>query len=383
MLSKALNGVTVLDFSQGIAGPHGACLLAEMGADVIKIEPPSGDWLRGLGHRQGDTSVLFGYFNRGKSGITLDLKDPIGRQQALALIRQADVMIESNRPGVMARLGLGYDDTCKVNPRLVYLSVTGFGQQGPHNSFPATDAAMQAYTGFSFGAGDMQDPVRVRISVVDIVTGVYGSNAVLAALMGRHANQGRGQYIDLSLMHGISAVQGPKYAEYKATRGVVSRELYAAIGIYKTFDGYIALSAMRDQHVTDFIELIGRADILSDPLYATQHDRHQNQDGLRALIQAELLKKPSDHWIKATRRIDLICQPVQTYANFLNDPQASAYELFQEMDLGYQDPLPVVRMPGMVPAEANLTPPPHLGADTAEVLRRFDIANPATARSEA
>jgi len=373
MLSKALDGITVLDFSQGIAGPHGACLLAEMGADVIKIEPPSGDWLRGLGHRQGDTSLLFGYFNRGKAGITLDLKDPAEKRKALALIRQSDVMIESNRPGVMARLGLDYENVRQINPGLVYLSVTGFGQQGPSCSFPATDAAMQAYTGFSFGAGDMKDPVRVRISVADIVTGIYGSNAVLAALMGRHANQGKGQYIDLSLMHGISAIQGAKYAEYKATRGIVSRELYAAIGIYKTQDGHIALSAMRDQHVTDFIELIGRPDILSDPLYATQRDRHQNQDTLRTLIQAELLKKPSAHWIEATRRIDLICQPVQTYTDFLNDPQASVYELFQEMDLGYTDPLPVVRMPGMAPAEAMLRPPPSLGADTAEVLQRFDI----------
>src|SRR5690606_4305195 len=122
MLNNALAGITVLDFSQGIAGPHGACLLGEMGAEVIKVEPPTGDWLRGLGHRQGDTSVLFGYFNRGKAGITLNLKDPAGRQAAQALIRQADVMIESNRPGVMARLGLDYAAMRQHNPGLVYLS---------------------------------------------------------------------------------------------------------------------------------------------------------------------------------------------------------------------------------------------------------------------
>ncbi|MBO9354646.1 CoA transferase [Bordetella petrii] len=373
MLSKALTGITVLDFSQGIAGPHGACLLGEMGADVIKIEPPAGDWLRGLGHRQGDTSVLFGYFNRGKSGIALDLKSPPDKQVALDLIRRADVMIESNRPGVMRRLGLDYDVARMLNPGLVYLSVTGFGQQGPHCGLPATDAAMQAYTGFSFGAGDMQEPVRVRISVVDILTGVYASNAALAALMGRSGNGGQGQYIDLSLMHGISAVQGPKYAEHQATRGAVSRELYAAIGIYKTQDGHVALSAMRDQQVTDFIKLIGRADVLEDGVYATQRDRHENQDALRALIQAELLKRPTSHWIDAARRIDLICQPVQNYADFRRDPQVLAYEIFQEMDLGYDSPLPVVRMPGMAPTETRLEPPPRLGGDTAEVLRRFGV----------
>ncbi|MDM9558470.1 CaiB/BaiF CoA transferase family protein [Bordetella petrii] len=371
MLNNALAGITVLDFSQGIAGPHGACLLGEMGAEVIKVEPPTGDWLRGLGHRQGDTSVLFGYFNRGKAGITLNLKDPAGRQAAQALIRQADVMIESNRPGVMARLGLDYAAMRQHNPELVYLSVTGFGQQGPHRDLPATDAAMQAYSGFSFGAGDMVDPVRVRISVVDIVTGIYASHAVLAALMARHRNGGLGQYIDLSLMHGIGALQGPKYAEHAATRGVISRELFAAIGIYQTRDGHIALSAMRDQQVTDFIGLIGRADVLSDPRYATQQDRYRNQDGLRALIQAELLKQPTTYWIAAARRIDLICQPVQTYAQFRDDPQVAAYRLFQDMDLGYDSSLPVVRMPGMAAAEASQRPPPRLGADTRDVLRRF------------
>lgn len=116
MLNHALAGITVLDFSQGIAGPHGACLLGEMGAEVIKIEPPAGDWLRGLGHRQGGTSVLFGYFNRGKAGVALDLKDPAQRRQALALIDKADVLIESNRPGVMARLGLGYEQARQRNP---------------------------------------------------------------------------------------------------------------------------------------------------------------------------------------------------------------------------------------------------------------------------
>lgn len=374
MLSKALAGIIVLDFSQGIAGPHGACLLAEMGADVIKIEPPSGDWLRGLGHRQGDTSLLFGYFNRGKSGITLNLKDEADKQKALALISKADVMIESNRPGVMARLGLGYQDVQTLNPELVYMSVTGFGQQGPNCGFPATDAAMQAYSGFSFGAGDMATPVRVRVSVVDIVTGVYASHAVLAALLARQADQGCGQYIDMSLMHGISAVQGPKYAEYAATKGVVTRELFAAIGIYKTQDGHIALSAMRDQQVTDFITLIGRADLLSSPEYATQQDRYTNQDALRDLIQAELVKQPTQYWLEATRRIDLICQPVQSYTDFRNDPQVQAYEIFQEMGLGYDTLLPVVRMPGMMSTEISMRPPPRLGGDTAAVLQRFGIA---------
>jgi len=374
MLNDALTDMLVLDFSQGIAGPHCACLLAEMGADVVKIEPPAGDWLRGLGHRHEDTSVLFGYFNRGKDGMTLNLKDPVDKQKALAMIARADVLIESYRPGVMSRLGLSYEDVRQLNPGLVYLSVTGFGQTGPHRDLPATDAAMQAYTGFSFGAGDMANPVRVRISVVDIVTGIYGSHAVLAALMRRHRKSHQGQYIDLSLMHGISAVQGPKYAEYAATKGVISRELFAAIGIYKTQDGHIALSAMRDQQVVDFITLIGRADLLSDPDYATQKARYDNQDQLRLLIEAQLVTQSTAHWLAGARQIDLICQPVQNYDAFRQDPQALTYRLFQEMDLGYASTLPVVRMPGMLAQEATLRPPPRLGQDTDAVLQRLGIS---------
>jgi len=375
MLSKALNGITVLDFSQGIAGPYSTCLLRDMGAEVIKIEPPAGDWIRGMGHRHGNTSAMFGYYNRGKSGIVLDLKKPEDKHKALEMIRQADVMVESSRAGVAKRLGLGYEAVSRTNPGLIYLSVTGFGQQGPSSDFPATDAIVQAYTGFSFGAGDMKTPVRVRMPIIDITTGLYASHAMLAALLARVGNGGKGQYIDISLMHGISAIQGMKYAEYQANKGVISGELYAAIGIYQTRDGHIVISAVRDQQVIDFIREIGLSQVLDDTRYATQQARYDNQDSLRVLIQAQLLEQPSAHWLQTLQGIGLMCQPVQTYPEFRRDPQALVYELFQEMDLGCAQPLPVVRMPGLSAAEANLQKAPGLGADRQAVLKRFGLSD--------
>jgi crotonobetainyl-CoA:carnitine CoA-transferase CaiB-like acyl-CoA transferase len=371
-LSTALQGVKVLDFSQGIAGPHGACLLAEMGADVVKIEPPGGDWLRGLGVKRGGSSVLFGTFNRGKRGLALDLKKTQGREAALRLIADADVLIESNRPGVMSRLGLDHESVRAAHPRLVYVSVTGFGQTGPLAGRPATDAAVQAHTGFSFGAGDMVDPIRVRISIVDVVSGIYASQAVLAALVQR-GRTGEGQYLDISLMHCITAVQGYKYAEHEATGGTLRKELFAGIGIYRTADGFIALSAMREQHVTDLIGVTGRSDLLQDERFATAAARFENQDALRAVIAEGLASRPTTHWLPKMRKLDLICQEVLSYDAYRRDPQALAHGLFTTTDLGEAGRLPAVRMPGLTQASGVARVTPRLGEHTRQVLREAGV----------
>ena len=367
-LGAALAGTRVLDFSQGIAAPHGACLLAEMGADVVKVEPPADDWLRGLGVRRGDTSVLSGTFNRGKRGIAIDLRSPKGRDVALRLATEADVLLESNRPGVMQRLGLDYEQVRAVNPGIVYASVTGFGQQGPYRDRPATDAAVQAYAGFSFGAGDMVEPIRVRIALVDVVTGVYLSQAVLGALFQR-LRTGVGQYLDISLMHCITAMQAYKYAEHQATGGALRRELFAAIGLYRTADGYLALSAMREQQVLDLIGLTGLAGILEDERFASPAARFQNQDALRSLIAERLAERPTAHWLPLMQKIDLICQEVLTYDAYRKDPQVLESRLFQEVSLGAAGMLPSVRMPGLRLEETSSAPPPGVGQHTVQVLR--------------
>lgn len=374
-LNQALAGVRVLDFSQGIAAPHGACLLGEMGAEVIKIEPPAGDWLRGLGVRRNGSSVLYGTFNRGKRGLALDLKQPKALQAARQLIEGADVMIESNRPGVMQRLGLDYQSVRRINPRIVYGSVTGFGRTGPQADLPATDAAVQAFSGLSFGAGDMVQPVRVRISMIDVVTGVYLSQGILGALVQR-GRTGEGQHVDLSLMHCISAVQGYKFAEYEATGGAVARELFAAIGIYRCADGFIAISAMRDQQVVDLIRLIGQEPLLADPRFDSPQARFENQDGLRVVIAEALAMQAVAAWLPRLQGADLIAQEVQDYPSFRRHPQTLSQSIFTQADLGEAGSLPVVRMPGL-PVEAHCAPAPQLGQDTLAVLREAGL-DPAT-----
>jgi crotonobetainyl-CoA:carnitine CoA-transferase CaiB-like acyl-CoA transferase len=365
-LGQALSGVRVLDFSQGIAAPHGACLLAEMGAEVIKIEPPGGDWLRGLGVTRNGSSVLFSTFNRGKRGLALDLKQPQGLGAARHLIEGADVMIESNRPGVMERLGLDYESVRGINPRIVYGSVTGFGRTGPQADRPATDAAVQAFSGLSFGAGDMVQPVRVRIAMVDVVTGVYLSQAILGALLQR-GRTGQGQHVDVSLMHCISAVQGYKFAEYEATGGGVARELFAAIGIYRCADGFLAISAVRDQQVVDLIRLVGRHDLLADRRFGGAQERFDNQDALRVAIAEAMAARSVTEWLPLLHGADLIAQEVLDYPAFRRHPQTLSQAIFTQTDLGEVGSLPVVRMPGL---QAGIcSPAPRVGQDTLTVLR--------------
>lgn len=372
LLYDSLKGVKVLDFSQGIAGPHAGCLLAEMGADVVKIEPPTGDWLRVLGVRKGQSSVLYATFNRGKRGLVLDLKKGRAREIARQMIAQADVVIESNRVGVMAKLGLDYPSVQALNPRLIYLSVTGFGQDGPYVDRPATDAAVQAYSGFAFGAGDMVTPIRVRLSMVDIISGIYGSHAVLGALF-RCSRTGQGQFIDLALAHGITAVQAYKYAEHELTQGQLKGELFAGIGIYATADGFIAMSAMKEQHVIDLMTILGLSAALEDPMFSTPQARFMNQAQLRDRFSEQFRRQLTAHWLPRLKAADLIHQEVLNYDAYRKDPQVLARKLFTMADMNEMGILPSVRMPGLGADDPLTASPPAMGQHSREVLAPLGI----------
>jgi len=377
MLNDALTGLTVVDFSQGIAGPNCACLLGDLGARVIKIEPPEGDWARGLGTRYGDSSITYKCFNRGKLGVMLDLKDTQARDAAYRLIDGADVFVESSRPGVAKRLGIDYETLKARNPRLIYVSVTGFGQAGPYSGRPATDTILQALTGFSIGAGGSGTPVRVRVAVVDVSAGVYAGYAVLAAVI-RRVRTGTGQYLDISLMHAAASLQSYKIAEDAASGGVGQGELFAGIGIYATQDGYLALSAMRDAHVLGLIEVIGRADLLQEPRFSTSEKRLEHQDKLREEIAREIARRPTRHWLTVMSNTDLLYQEVLNYSRFRADAHAESVHLFEQVEFDGVGPLPMVRPPGMAAGGMRAAPSPLLGEHMREVLLEAGVASSET-----
>lgn len=367
MIADALAGITVLDFSQAIAGPYGARLLADMGATVIKVEPPGGDFSRRLGEPYGDSAVPFSIFNCGKCGIVLDLKNPTARQAALRLIERADVIFENNRPGVMNRLELDWEHLSALNPRLIHVSVTGFGQNGPYARRPATDILMQAYTGLALGASPDARPIRIQLAVVDLCAGLFASQAVLAAILKR-ARSGVGQHLDISLAHVAAAIQNYKIAQHQAVDGRRQEELFAGIGIYATRDGYLAISAMRDKYVLGLLEILGLSRLVADPRFSTTQARTAQQVALREEIASAIRKRSTDELLAAMEAADLMGQKVLDYGELMADAHARAVGLFQEISLGEGLSLPIVPLPGTGRGETVRRPAPRLGQDTCDVL---------------
>ncbi|MFA7503850.1 MAG: CoA transferase [Burkholderiaceae bacterium] len=365
-----LAGLKVLDFAQGIAGPHATMLLAQYGAEVVKVEPPAGDWGRTLGTTYGDLSAHAVAFNRGKKSLAVDLKNP----DALALVRKmaadADVIVESFRPGVMARFGLAYEELSRDNPSLVYLSVSGFSQNGPNRDLPATDAILQAYTGWMAMNRNAEGvPQRGGMVLVDVMTGLYAYQAIASALIGRFRS-GRGRFIDCSLMQAAAAFQAPKMMEYHLEGGMPGG-LYVPVGCFETADGYINISSMRDHHFDALCEVIGRKDMITDPRYDNRPRRVENEAELMRELRVELLKKTAAEWAELLTAAGVMNGIVSDYGDFLTAGHVrdvGVIDWTEHPDVGR---LPVLKIPG-VPGTPSEDPDrahaPHIGAQTREIL---------------
>src|SRR5215470_17919579 len=253
-------GLKVVDLSQGVAGPHCGMLFALHGADVVKVEPPDGDWGRAIGKRHGDFSAYGVAFNRGKRSLALDLRRPEGRDVVARLAARADVVIENNRPGVLARYELDYASVRRANPNVVYVSVTGFGQDGPNRDMPATDSILQAYSGLmSVNRDGAGMPQRIGVLLIDVVTGLYAHQAAAAALY-RRATRGGGRHVTVSLMDAIGAVQAGKILEYHL-EGEHGEPGGVPVGTFETRDGYTTINARREPHWIALCRVLGCAEL--------------------------------------------------------------------------------------------------------------------------
>lgn len=370
-------GLRVLDLGQGVASPYCAMLLALYGADVVKVEPPGGDWSRGLGTRHGDGSqtAMSMTFNRGKRSLVLDLKAPEGRDALRRLALQADVLIEGFRPGVAARLGVGYESLIDENPGLIYLSVSGFGQRGLYADRPVTDSAAQAFSGMvSVNRAPDGTPHRIGAYMCDVPTGLYAYHAIATALYARR-DTGVGRWIDVSLMNGAAAILGHKLAEFTLAGGPPPT-VNAPAGTYRTQDGVISVALVNEGQYQRLCDVLSRPDLARDTRYDSFPKRAVAEAELTAELAAIFATEASAAWLERLRAADIICDKVNDFSDWLADPhvQAShAATIIAQPDVG---DLPMPRTPGAPDAsEAALTPAPSPGQHSREVLAEIGLSD--------
>ena len=374
-------GVRVVDLTQGLAGPEAGMLLAQNGADVIKVEPIAGDWSRLQGLRFGDFTDKTIANNRGKKSIALDLKSDGGKDVMRRLAQDADIFLEAFRPGVIKRLGFGYDAVAAYNPGVIYLSISGFGQTGPFSERPATDGVLQAFSGLmqvNKGSLDGQ-PHRIGVWVIDMIAGLYAFQAISTALYARQ-QETKGRYIDCSLMQSAAAMQAIRVMEYSLAGGEgVSSENF--IGTFKTMDAWINISVMNDKTWAGLCDALERPDLATDPRFAERPIRFENDVAAKEAVGAVLATKPFEHWSARLTEARVLHERVNDYLYFLAHPHTAASNAVQWMDHPETGRIPIPNVPGIEPAPDGdpRAVAPRLGEHTDAILdglgfSRDDIA---------
>jgi crotonobetainyl-CoA:carnitine CoA-transferase CaiB-like acyl-CoA transferase len=374
--AMALEGVRVLDFTQMMMGPWATQFLGDMGADVVKVERPgAGEWERGLramGELLGGQSPFFLAMNRNKRSLTLNLKHPRAREVVLRLARTADLVTENFRPGVMDRLGIGYEALRAVNPSLVYVAGTGYGPDGPYAGRPGQDLLVQSVSGLAAYGGRRDDPpTPAGSSIVDASTALLLAFSAMVGLFHRERT-GQGQRIDVSLLNTAVALQCQELAAFlngqrrfeRSQAGIGGAWLSAPFGIYRTADGHLAL-AMGSLAVLG--ELLDLPELAA---YDTPERAWADRDHVYRLLAARLPERPTADWLALLATRDVWCAPVQSFDQLVDDPQVAHNQLLTTVDY---PGLGEVRVVG-VPARFSGTPgtirlgPPAVGQHTDEVL---------------
>ncbi|HYR66320.1 MAG TPA: CoA transferase [Reyranella sp.] len=364
-------GLKVIDLSQGIAGPYCAMLLAQHGAQVIKVEGiGEGDWARTLGTRYGSHSAFSIIGNLGKRSIAVDLKSEAGKQVLWRLLKGADVFLEGFRPGAIRRLGFDYDTIAAREPRLLYLSISGFGQSGPLAERPAMDPVLQAYTGLMIeNRGEDGIPHRVPVIVVDMSTALYAFQALSAALYARR-DETAGRYIDVSLMQAATALQSIRLMACHLEGGAM-KPGGAPGGVFRIADGWMSLVAINDRDWKNLCAVMEMAALTNDPRFTTPASRLANSDALYAIMRPVFAAEPWLVWTKRLTDARLMHERLNSYAEFLEQPHVRETGLIQWLSqAGFNRPVPVPALPGMLP-QADGTPrgtAPVTGQHTAAIL---------------
>ncbi|HBY95986.1 MAG TPA: carnitine dehydratase [Chloroflexi bacterium] len=375
-----LEGIRILDLTRVLAGPFCSWILGSLGAEVIKIERPGrGDQARDIGPFVAGESVYFMSINRAKRGITLDLKR--GQEVLSRLISRSDVLLENFAPGVMERLGLSYGEVAAQNPRIVYASISGFGQTGPARDKRAYDQIIQSLSGVMAITGEPgHPPVRVGFSIGDLAAGLFCSTAVLAALRQRDV-MGQGQRIDISMLDAVLALLENPVARYLATGespGVLGSRhpTVTPNQAFRASDGWLVLAAGNDEQWVKFCHAIDRPDLAENPRYAKNAERTRLRDELEPILQASLLARTRAEWVERLEAAGVPTAPIHTIADAVNWDQTRARGMIREVQHPVAGSTRFVGLPIQASGMEELanSPAPTLGQDTGALLAELGFS---------
>jgi len=379
-MEGALKGLKIISFAQIAQGPHATQLLGDMGAEVIKVERRgSGEWMRQWSQNNcflDGESTSFLSLNRNKKSFTLDLKKQKGKEIARQLVKEGDVVVENFRPGVMERLGLGYQDLSEINPSIIYCSSSGYGTEGPYRDRPGQDLLAQAMSGLMSITGNKEGlPMPAGVAISDWMASGLMVAGILAALHHREKT-GEGQKVEVNLLDALLDMQAQEAVTYLNSGATPQRgernigHVYheAPYGVYETKDGYIALSLSPLKDLGELLELpeLGEK-------YSTTEDAIKNRDEIARQINGQLSDKPTSHWVNLFLDKDLWCAPVQDYDEVFNDPQVKANEMVVDIDHPVIGEFKATGVPiNMNKSDCTVEkPPPMLGEHNEEVLQEL------------
>lgn len=376
-----LHGLRVIDLTRVLSGPFCTMILGDLGADVIKVEPPKGDPVRAQGTMTEGHSGYFAGFNRNKRSVVLDLYSPPGKAALNRLLTDADVLVENFRPGTLEKLGLTTAALKALNPRLIVASVNGYGSQGPYVDRPAFDFIAQAMSGF-MGVNGASDgpPMRAAPPVSDLVAGIYAAVGILAAVQGRERT-GEGQTVEVAMVNGLLSLMAYLSSEYFATNDLPERTgndhpLVYPYGLFRCSDGQIAVANSHDQILKRFLDTLDLGWVISDPRYDSNPKRMAAREELRGLIDNRMAGNSQQHWLDVLNAAGVPCGLVQDLAQVFADPQIAAQEMVIETPVQDGPALRVLGFPiklGTTPCAIH-RPVPRLGGHTDEVLAEAGLS---------
>ena len=380
---KPLNGIKVIDLTHMLAGPYAGMVIADLGAEVVKIEPlVTGEMTRGLlktdpNYSYKEFGAYFLTLNRNKKSVSLDLKSEIGLEIFYELVKSADVVLNNFSAGVVKKLKIDFETLNNINPKIITCSITGFGETGPHSSRPAYDQIVQAYSGgMSITGPDSNTPTRAGIPIGDLGSGLYGVIGILSALLSREKTN-KGQHIDMSLLD-VQISLLTYMATMQTLSGIDPKPIgnahfvHVPYNSFTTKDGFVVIAVITDAFWEALLDVVN-TESLRDPRFSKSIDRLKNQQFIESELNKILSTQTSDYWIKALNKAKVPCGPINTFSQALSDEQIIHRNMMVEVE--HPDG-GKVKMPGnpiklSYTDEDSYTPPPHLGAHTKEILKEW------------